>query len=371
MNYYYGDDFTYEEILNRELNEARRMMGNVLDIREGSIVFTSLAPSAAELATAYVELAKNRSNQFPDTADTESLEKWAKYLTELERYPATPSIVKGTINVEVPIGERFSLADSEINFVVLKCTIQSIGYELELQCETNGSVGNIYSGVLLPITSIEGLESAEIVDLIESGKDAETDEEFYARFVENLQYPEFGGNIQDYKNFTKSIPGVGAVKVQPVWNGAGTVKLSILDSNYSTPSVELLTTVKETIDPTELSGLGYGLAPIGHVVTVGACNTIEINISFTLTLQASFIYANLESQILESIDKYFDSVAKNWENTDGTIVRCSHINAAILDVPGVLDIENTNISLSGGVPTTSNLYLGIDNIPVRGAVVNA
>ena len=74
----------------------------------------------------------------------------------------------------------------------------------------------------------------------------------------------FGGNIADYKNKVELLPGVGAVKVFPVWNGGGTVKIVLVDSEWSVPSSELVEEVQEAIDPVGTQGTGVGLAPIGH-----------------------------------------------------------------------------------------------------------
>ena len=58
------------------------------------------------------------------------------------------------------------------------------------------------------------------------------------------------------------------MKVYPVWNGGGTVKLVIINSEYQKPSPELVDQVQTIIDPVQNQGMGLGVAPIGHVVTV-------------------------------------------------------------------------------------------------------
>ena len=37
----------------------------------------------------------------------------------------------------------------------------------------------------------------------------------------------YGGNVTDYLTKTNSIAGVGSTKVTPIWDGGGTVKLTI------------------------------------------------------------------------------------------------------------------------------------------------
>lgn len=93
-------------------------------------------------------------------------------------------------------------------------------------------------------------------------------ERFRRRYFDSLNSQAFGGNIADYREKVNGISGVGGVKVYPAWNGGGTVKLVIIGSDYGVPSDELIRAVKDTIDPEVDAGKGYGLAPIGHVVTV-------------------------------------------------------------------------------------------------------
>ena len=54
----------------------------------------------------------------------------------------------------------------------------------------------------------------------------------------------FGGNVADYREKVNAITGVGGVKVYPVWNGGGTVKLTIIASDFTAPSTELISKVQ-------------------------------------------------------------------------------------------------------------------------------
>ena len=49
-------------------------------------------------------------------------------------------------------------------------------------------------------------------------EDEEDDETLRARLLEQTTEKAFAGNVIDYKNKTKEINGVGAVKVTPIWN---------------------------------------------------------------------------------------------------------------------------------------------------------
>ena len=69
----------------------------------------------------------------------------------------------------------------------------------------------------------------------------------------------------------------------PVWNGGGTVKLTIIASDYTVPTTTLIEKVQKEID---------SVAPIGHIVTVDGTTQKEI--------QNTKINGNAENLILES-----------------------------------------------------------------------
>ena len=107
--------------------------------------------------------------------------------------------------MDIPIVERFS-----INDLIFKATEKiSLGI-YKVECETAGIIGNGVTGNLIPINYIQNLAKAEITELLIPGEDEEDDETLRARA--------FAGNVIDYKNKTKEINGVGAVKVTPIWN---------------------------------------------------------------------------------------------------------------------------------------------------------
>ena len=178
------------------------------------------------------------------------------------------------------IGTRFSGGD--INFTV---TERIAPGQYSLTAETAGTVGNEYVGTLFPIDYVPELAAARLADILIPGEDEESDDALRTRYFESLKSQAFGGNIADYKNKVELLPGVGAVKVFPVWNGGGTVKIVLVDSEWGVPSSELVKQVQEAIDPVNTQGTGVGLAPIGHVVTVAGVTGSKIDVSFNLTFE--------------------------------------------------------------------------------------
>lgn len=345
---------TYEYILDRMLS---RVSENI-DKREGSVIYTALAPAAAELTQMYIELSAVLNESF---ADTQSREYLIKRCSERGIYPddATKAILKGVFNVDIPIGSRFSL--DSFNYTVIEKISAGI---FKLECETAGSEGNQHLGSLIPIEYINGLSSAELTEVLIPGEDEEDTEELRNRYFNSLDTQSFGGNISDYKEKTNSINGVGGVRVYPAWNGGGTVRLVIIDSTHKAPSSVLIDTVQTAIDPIQNHGRGAGIAPIGHFVTVQGVTETAINISTNITYQAGWTWSDIEPYVNNIIDEYFIELNKSWAESETLIVRISQIETRLLDIAGVVDIAETTIN-----GAAQNLTLDPDNIPTRGEII--
>ncbi len=102
--------------------------------------------------------------------------------------------------------------------------------------------------------------------------------------------------------------------------------MTILSSNYDIPSVEMVQQVQEKIDPVENTGKGYGLAPIGHSVTVQGVTGQTINIQTTAVYQQGWDYQASKIYMEKAIDDYFLELTKNWENENQIIVRVRAIS---------------------------------------------
>lgn len=352
------EEVTYDILLERMINKVLKQNPNI-DTREGSVIYNALAPAAVELQNMYIQLDVILNESFADTQSRDYLiRRAAERGVAVEE--ATYAIRQGEFNMDVPIGARFSL--NALNYTVTEKMSDGI---FKLRCETAGFKGNIESGTLIPIDYIDGLETAVLTDVLIPGEDEEDTEHLRQRYYDSLNSQAFGGNITDYKEKTNSLDGVGGVKVYPVWNGGGTVKLVIIDATYQKPSATLVNNVQNAIDPIQNRGEGAGLAPIGHVVTVTGCGETTVNIQTHITFREGWDWAALEPYAVETIDKYFTELSSEWANSDSLIVRISQLENRLLDLAGVLDIANT--SLNGN---EQNLVISADNIPKRGSLTN-
>jgi len=350
------ENITFDLIMERALARVPSSM----DKREGSVIWDAIAPAAVELQNLYIQLDVILKETFADTASMFYLKKRA---AERGMYPiaATHAILQGTftpIDLGVPIGSRFSC--DKLNYVITEKLEDGI-YQME--CETAGTEGNRHLGTLIPIEYISGLKTAELTELLIPAEDDEDVEAFRARYLASLDSQAYGGNIADYMEKVNALQGIGGVKITPVWNGGGTVKITFIDSEFHVPSEEMVEMVKNEADPYPYEGLGYGFAPIGHVVTVEGVEGVTVNIVTDLTYREGWDWTSAKPYILDAIDTYLQEIREQWEGSENLFVRISQLESRILDCEAVLDIENTTINGVG-----SNLLLTWNQVPVRGTV---
>lgn len=351
------EEQTFERILQRSLERV----GVDVDKREGSLIMNAIAPVSAEHANIYILLDGIISDGYADTANRDYLIRRCRE-RGIEPHAATNAVLKGKFNMEIPIGSRFNL--EELNYVAIEL-IESAEeetvtyYYYQMRCETSGTGGNKYFGELSSIDYIHKDLEGSLVELLIPAEDEEDTEILRNRYLSSFASSPFGGNKQDYKDKTNSLDGVGGTVVTPVWNGGGTVKLIIIDSEYHVASVELVKAVQEAIDP-DPQGTGTGIAPIGHTVTVVSAEAFAVDVSCNITLVEGYQLVTVKTKIKEALEAYFLDMRKAWEN-GGLVVRISQIENRILGVDGVLDVINTTANGS-----TENLVLEVDQLPIMG-----
>lgn len=401
---------TYEALLSSALSRV----ASPVDKREGSMVMNGVAPSMAELAQLYIAADFVLQATYILTAPREYLIKRA-HDRNMDPYPASAAVYRAEFNIEVPVGTRFSCED--LNFVVTARmdpeADTETGLSHQVTCETPGTVANSYGGTLIPVEYVQGLTRAELVELLIPGDDEEETEAFRQRVLDSFQSQAFGGNQADYREKVLAMPGVGDLKIHPVWNGdispaslipgeeveswysstistlsgpvaawltaiytaakekkltvGGTVKLVIMASDFKAPTPTLLEEIQTAIDPEQNAGEGLGLAPIGHVVLVSGVTEEEIDIELHLTYASGWGWDAVKSYVEAVLDAYFVELSQDWASSDFLTIRISQIESRILAECSsmITDIGGTKIN-----GLESNLTLGPDSIPTRGEVTD-
>ena len=296
-----------------------------IDKREGSIIYDAVAPAAMTLAEQSLQLANIVKQTYVKTADDEYLDYRAvEYGTA--RYPATytEALCRAVGNDDgvvenIQLGDRFASVADEPTFY--KVTYINEDHTVVLKAETAGTGPNSYIGQVLPVTPNDEIVFAEIVEVTTPARDAETDDHLRARLLAENRWLAYGGNVADYLDMLQNIEEVGAGQVYPVWAGAGTVKLVILNNDLMPASSTLVKKVKEEIDPEESTTQGYGLAPIDHRVTVTAPETFTVDIAMNVTIADSANVDTIKANIKTSLEEFFKSLRRDWDTVNSTVGR--------------------------------------------------
>lgn len=336
------EEMTYENILKSTLSRV----SSDVDKRQGSIIYDAIAPACAELAQAYIQMDVILENSFADTAIREYLVLRAKE-RGIEPYEATRAVLKGVFNCDIPIGSRFSLNG------LFYTTIEKISdYEYKMGCETYGTEGNTQFGKLLPFETINGLETAQLTELLIPGEDAEETEAFRKRYFESISNEAFGGNKADYINWVKAIDGVGQVKVIRTPQGGGTVGIIVTDSENNPASETLINVIKKQLDPTD--GEGDGIAPIGHDVHISSVGIEDVDVSVEWELENDADEEVVNLLAIEVISEYVKEVNSQWENKTALRLYAAQILARLLDINGIVNIVGVKLNNNDNYVTNYN-----------------
>lgn len=361
------------------INAALDRVPSNLDTREGSVIYDAIAPAAYVMAEMSLNVADTVLNTFTQTASGEYLDYRAEE-RGLTREQATFTQLTATLTdangqpLVADIGDRF--ASIGVEPVYYKLTkLSNVSGQATLTAETAGEVGNSYIGQLLPISAIAGFGNAVVNEVIIPARNAETDDELRERLLTSNEVIAFGGNVADYIKFIVDMEDVAAVQVYPTWNGGGTVKAVILNNQYLAPSQTLIDQVKNAIDPVNSSGNGYGIAPVGHTVTIVAPVLRTINVGVTINTTPTVTVEDVRQKVEQAIDEYFNSVREKWGDINAddrtytvTLYR-SQIIVALLKVDGVtnatnvtFDGEDNDITLTTNATTEELPMLGMVTI---------
>ena len=374
--------YTYEYLMELALS----FVPDDRDKRQGSVIYDALAPFCQVLAAGAIQLRQFYTQTYAVTATGEDLDNRVAE-QGITRFAATHAVRKITVADEdgnpvvLPLGARFSTVSSTspVNYTITAQYVEdgvAVPGSYEATCEELGVVGNEYSGNLINITFVQGLASATMTSILVPARNQETDDELRERYFDALNQKAFGGNIADYREKVMGLDGVGAVQIYPVWNGGGTVKLSIVDPIYGPCSPEFIASVQNEIDPENAAGeqgSGLGIAPIGHKVTVVTPDEVTINVTANVVLGTNYTKGQVETPIKEALASYIQSLRQSWADaTDLNEYSCdvfvSRISAAIVNVPGVSNV--TGVTLNGQAQDIELTENGqIQQLPKLGEVI--
>lgn len=260
-----------------------------------------------------------------------------------------------TGNFTVNIGDLFS-SSGGLQFAATESVTSINGSgSVNVQCTTAGSVGNVGTGAIaqMPVT-LAGVMTVTNNTAFTNGYDDEGKASLLSRYYADLALPLTSGNANFYWLWATSCVGVGSAQVIPLWNGANTVKIVIVDSNAQPADSDLVASVQEYIDP-GISGTGMGQAPIGAYCTVESASALDINITANVSYLNSDT-STVNNAIRSALTSYLKSIAFNQ-----SYISYAKIGDAILNTVGVGDYNT--LVVNGG---TSNITVGSEQVAILG-----
>lgn len=337
---------TFDEIIEYMLASVP----SEYDTSVGSFFYDLLYPVAEQVFSLQNKISELDLNAFALTAVGEYLDrKVAEQVITRKAATYATGMVRISGDVGATIQKGSKVAADEVMFAVDKTAVMpNNGYiDLPATCVTAGAVGNVDVGDIsyFPVT-LPKLTDVTNITAFTGGYDEESDSELLERYLEKVSRPNVSGNKYHYIEWAKEISGVGNVRVIPLWNGAGTVKVVITDTDNQPATDELITAVAEHIE---------NLRPIGANVTVANAKALTVNISVNIT---NDVTEEMTENIKTAISNYLsgDAIKKSY-------ISYAKIGGCILAVDGVDDYSNLKINNG-----TANITIANGAVPVLGSV---
>lgn len=341
---------------NERMNRMLSNINNQYDKSEGSFFYDNLKAVDIELDQADQQASSILKKGFAETAAGEWLDKIVGE-QGLNRKPATKAtttvIISGSQGAAINIGDK--VASDVVTFAFKESkTIGVSGQESVLvECDFFGTIGNVPVGSIkfFPVT-LAGLTAVTNPNAITNGYDGEQDDELRQRYFEKVRTPATSGNKYHYKNWAKEVVGVGDARVFPLWNGAGTVKVVIINQNKRGADAQLVADTFAYIEEQR---------PIGATVTVESAAEVSINVNVSLMIDVeNYSLQQVVATIENNIAEYMKEIAFGED-----YVSYAKVGSIILSSEGVMDYSG--LTVNGGA---ANIALQSNEVAVLGVVTN-
>lgn len=342
------------ESIKAELYRRLAEKGLDVDTREGS--YTDLLYSEA----AY-QIYKGLSYHQTLLAAAVPSEQSGPYLDRfagMYGLPRTPAAIahviltfSGTDGATIPAG-TVAVSTDGLRFTTdLAGSISGGTAQIPATAEAAGSAYNVAAGAVTRLAvSLVGVTGVTNAAPGEGGADAESDASFYERLHTYLSEPVASGNVNHYKQWARSVSGVGNAAVIPLWDGNGTVKVVVASEANEPVDGSIVTQVAQYIE---------SVRPIGADVTVVSAAALTITIAATCTLEGGVLPADVQAELEERVAQMFLEMEMGAQEP----VRYNRIMVALLSCQGVVDC--TSLTVNGG---TGNVAVTVEQVPQLGTV---
>lgn len=339
------------EEIKREWMEAAAGAG--LSAEAGGFLDHLYGPPALELWSLYNSLGATLPIAFVDDSSGEYIDLRAGEYG-ITRKPGQKAravmTLTGQAGLTVPQGTAFLTADGlEFDLVESVALIGGSGLG-EVEAVQEGSAYNVEAGELLRmLVTIPGLETWSN-EPGQGGADPETDTALMGRLDSHRKTPATSGNVYHYEQWALEVPGVGAARVTPLWNGPGTVKVLLAGPGRGPVDETVVGACAAKIE---------ALRPIGAAVTVLSAEALVIDVAATVVIAGNTTLEAVQEALSAGLTTYLRSIA--FTTAPVLYNRVAYI---LLGIDGVSDY--TTLTVNGGI---ENVIVGAEQVPVLGEVV--
>lgn len=243
---------TLEEIRASILRDYQTYYPNA-DTSEDSDAYARASSLAACAEGIYAHQKWLIKQFFPDTADTEFLEKHAG-LRGLRRRNATyaagkGATVSGNPDAVIAVGLQIKTEDGRFYETTESAVISASGSAVvAVRSLATGAAQNIKTATKGSFMAAPvGVSTDVVLNDVVGATNAESDSSLLERLLNKIRRPAAGGNKYDYKDWALEVDGVEQAYVYPLRRGLGTVDIAITADN-GVPSDDTVRRAQEYID---------------------------------------------------------------------------------------------------------------------------
>ena len=243
---------TLEEIRASILRDYQTYYPNA-DTSEDSDAYARASSLAACAEGIYAHQKWLIKQFFPDTADTEFLEKHAG-LRGLRRRNATyaagkGATVSGNPDAVIAVGLQIKTEDGRFYETTERAVISADGTAfVAVRSLATGAAQNIKTATKGSFMAAPvGVSTDVVLNEVVGATNAENDSSLLERLLNKIRRPAAGGNKYDYKDWALEVDGVEQAYVYPLRRGLGTVDIAITADN-DVPNDETVRRAQEYID---------------------------------------------------------------------------------------------------------------------------
>lgn len=341
-------EMQHKDDIQQRMKADFRRLSDYADY-EGSFSRDVINANSVEFENVYAEMSLMMEASFASTA-------WGDYLTArcaefgVDRKAAVRAkgavTFTGTQGTIVPAGSIVAVKGG-VQFTTDEAVTLDGGGKgtVKVTCSETGMRGNVQAHTITAVPiSIAGVTGVDNDDATQDGAEEETDADLFKRYSVIVRTPATSGNKYHYYNWAMSIAGVGACRVVPLWNGAGTVKVIVVNAQMQPAGSDLIQTVADYIE---------SVRPIGADVTV----TTLIPKTFNITVD--IVGIEDKARLKEAVNHFIAS-----KHIEMHYISAAQVGKILME-QNVVDYRNLRLNGAEIVTATNEELLSVGDITLH------